>query len=663
MGVKYTIPFKSHDNTQWRIDISNANYSGASIFVSGVSEQCAILSHDVETTDDPFSVFIKSTLVLNIYNEGQIDVNELQQAQDKDFIISRYREGILTWVGYLVSEGIQQQFIAIESKPKLTINAICGLGLLADMPYVHNDLPGLEFANVRSPINYFRNILFTLLGITLPIRWSNILENSSYPGDDIFSSGTTLWSVNGEGFLSYQSGQSGSDAGPTQTCEYVLKGMLQSMQCRIYQDNGMWIIRRINDVAQNTIRYKQINGDLGIMTVFSGLQTLTKSIGGTYPFIQEDAVITVKQGVKKCKVTYNANVRENILPNGSQDAVNDPIFATVPLSWGALVADEPTEINSVPGLDGRTGYSTELIRSIGTGYFYMLDSPVTITSRYDNTFPIDTKVLIKRINFGFQFSPVNFPFFPGPDEVIDWTSKPLQLQVVLNLFGARYFLNDFGFWQTDEATITIVIDNMRLHDIGQVNFDKFQGIIMPEPTNRPVNGDQSHIQVIFFSKNGTVYDLDNISITIDNGNEVYESIFESSRNITVDTRELNISSSFSGYMLSNFMSSPFKSGDECSFKDPLFYEGTLTGLTANSIMRCLYKSSRIFNGSINTRNKNWSFDEIYTISTLGLSKFLPMNASYNMEKCEVVLVAMEIRNENPNLVEKYYSSNDNQLSN
>lgn len=654
MAVKYTIPYRSNDDTSWRVDISNSTYIGTSKIIRGVSEQAAILSYDVQDTDDPFSPFVPSSLALNIYDRNDIDVNELQNAQDKDWVISQYREGVLKWTGFLVVDNIVMPF---KSAPRsLSLKAICGLTMLEKTTYTHNDLPGLDSTTTRCPMNYFRNILFTNLGITLPIRWVNNLRCTAFPDEDVFS-GSVRWGASGEAFTSYQS--SSNDSGPKVTCEYILKGMLQAMQCRIFQDNGMWMITRVPDTVSGSIIYHQIAGDLGIMAVNTATQSISGHIGmGGFRMVEEDAILTVIPGLKTCKVTYNANTRENILPNGGQDLIEFPIVGP-PLYWGETTVGTIFVIPAA-ALDSRSGHSTELEGTVGDLYFQMGIGPRTL---YENGLPIDTKVQVKRMSFSFIFSPLVFPTIPGPDNVVDWSSNPLQLRVVLNLFGTRYWLNDFGFWEATEKTITITVDNMRLDDVAQINFDHFNGIILPEPTNAPVTGDVSDIIVDFIVKSGTKYHVDAISVTIDAGNDVYESTVTDTRNTIVDERELQISSSFSGYFLSNFMTSPFESDAECTFRDSLAYEGTLTGLTANAIMRYRYKSSRVFDGTIYTAHSDWSFNKIYSIDTLGAIKFLPLNASYNSEKCECRITAIESRNDFVSLTEKYYSSNDTTLSN
>ncbi len=657
--IKYTLPFMAIDGIAWRIDIAKASYSGTALTIRGVGGQTCEHSYDPTTTDDPFSPYIKSTLNISIYNEGAVDVKEFQTAQIKDFTVSLYREGTLKWTGYLNPKGIQNP---LKGAPyALSITATCGLELLEKINYVHADLMGRTFETSRCPINYIRQILFVNLGIMLPIRWTNSLACTAFIDEDVLSQ-SVQWGVDDAAFYSYQAGTDGDLPGPIKTCEYILSGFMAAMECRIMQVGGMWVIRRINELVSGVVPYSQIPGNLDMLVVQSGTENLNQHIGRSgYKFILEDAIMTSVQGVKTCRVTYDANIRENILPNGNQDVLRDPDFDLTPVDWGAYEGSEPTEINSLPGLDGRTGFSTQLQNLTGDNTFFTLVSAGG-TLRADGL-PIDTKVLIKRISFGFTFSPTNFPFTPVT-EVIIWDSRPLEIQVILNLFGVRWFLNEYGFWVLDETYINIVIDGLRLNDIAKIDFDRFQGILMPEPTNRPEAGDVSDLQILFRVKAGITYQVDNIYVKIDNGDDVYESTLDTSGNTDVDERTVDISSSFSGYMLSNFMSDWSSADTECNFRDGLLYEGTLTGLLANSIMRFRYKASQVFNGSIYVANGNWTFDQVYTIDTFGGVKFLPMNAKYNIEKCQVNnLVAMECRNDNLIFTEKYYSSNDKPLSN
>src|SRR3954465_141963 len=104
MGVKYILQVKSHDGVAWECLISTSSYSATPLVLRGVSEQSFKLDYSGDSADEPYNTFIKSTLSLDVYNQGQIDINELQQAGDKDFLAKLFRNGLLYWTGYLKPE-------------------------------------------------------------------------------------------------------------------------------------------------------------------------------------------------------------------------------------------------------------------------------------------------------------------------------------------------------------------------------------------------------------------------------------------------------------------------------------------------------------------------------------------------------------------------------
>jgi hypothetical protein len=662
MGVKYIMQFKSIDNVAWQCDIETPGYSGAPIAIRGVSEQSTELAYDGDSADNPFDPLIKSTLTLNFYNQGQVDMDELMRAGDKDFLIKRFRNGHLDWTGFLKPEDIQWNFLTPPQQG--TLSFICGLAMLDDIPYIHQDLMGNTGSISRCPMNYIRQILFASanLGIKLPIRWTNQLQCTAFSGD--FFAGSVTWSPFNEGFYSYQQGVTGADQGPLVTCGYILEGFLRATQCRIYQSKGKWIIRRVNDVIAGTIQYKEIAADLGVFSVASGTENLSKRIGRSgYRFVNENALITVKQGLKSFKTTYTANIRSNILPNGNFDvkrivfSVADAFAGNTFFYWGSY---DMILVDDRDSLDGRAGFSAELINVSGDEYYTLVSDGGVLGK---NGLPIDAYTLIKLINFSFMFSPgTEFAPVDGEDQII-WDSQPLQFKMILNQGANTYYLTEFGIWSAVEAWVPIVVQGMKIGDIAQVTFDKFQGIKIPQPTAQPIAGDICDLQIIWRVKEHQIYSIDNVSITIDNGNDVYEVFDDSSKNTSTDNVDLNISSSFGGYMLSNFMTSALKSGDESRFNDGLIYSGTLTAINSRAVMRFRYKSSQVVNTDMYVAGGNWSFDEIYSVDSLLGKKFLPLNAKHNAEKGTVNIIAMEARNDNIALRESFYSSNDAQLSN
>lgn len=657
MGVKYRLPYRAHDDIAWHVDISLASYSGDIIVITGVSENACTISGDPENTDDPFSCVIRSSASLNFYDDkGLIDIKEIQTANDTDFSVIVYRDGNIRWQGFVIPDGVQKP---MKSVPDVALNCTDGLSLLTDMPYSHNNLPGLTSDPNRCPMNYIRQILFSTnnLGIMLPIHWTNGIECTAFPSEDFFT-GSIRWSQHGEGFVDFQSPT------PTvpgtgyvyKTCEYILNGILKSVQCCLKQDGGRWVIRRVNDIIDGTFTDKSIAATLGIMTVTTTSIDTNRIIGiSGYRFINENQLTTVRKPVKLCRVTYDANSRENILPNGSQDLVST--FFNSPFYWGI---DGDGTIKSVDPIDGRAGSATELTNSGGGGgakdNFRLVNDSGSSTS-----LPIDSYKLVKRIQFGFVFSPSTFGFPIAGTGLIDWSSDPFKINITYVNGTTVLYLDEFAIWRTSPVDISIRPDGVAPGDVVQIDFNKNNAIILPQGVNELVpNVDTCEIIISFQVTDGQVYTIDNIYIKIDENTDVFESEY-SSTNKAVDDRTLEISSSWGGYFISNYMSEWSRSDDECYFTDGL-YTGTLTGLTANAIMRFLYKSSEIYNGDMSVRGSNWSHDELYTIDSLE-GKYMPLNYSYNTETCVVNLVAIECRSDSISLSQKHYGSNDSVMSN
>lgn len=664
MAVKYKCEYKAFDNSNWKVEIYLDTWQHDAIILTGVSEQPVIIDQDSSDTDDVYSPYIYTTAHLSFYNTG-IDVNELQLAFDKDFKVEIYKEQVLKFSGYLTSEGIERPLSG--SVDTIDLTATDMLSILDEMPYQHADLPSDKdnTINVRCPLNYMRQILFSPdnVGLPLPIRWSNNLRCTAF-NDDVFA-GQVAWGVDNVGLYSYTTTDTNINA-QLKSCGYILGGFMRSQGARILQANGKWVIRRINLYPSKSFSYKQVQGDLGLIVLNGGIDTIAKNIGsnisGAYPLIREDAKVLVDPGLKSCKVKYEANVAENILPNGSQDKTITPFEH--PYYWG-YVSSNVSSADSASGIDGRSGKSTKLYNSGTIG----IDPNTYFVLNEDNEtqfgLPIDGKVLVSRIQFGFVFSIVS-GFGLDNDGFVDFTNNPLHIQVILNTYFGIFYLNENGFWQNDPVEISIIpADNTKIKplDSVRIDFNRFQGVLMPEPDAELDTSKDYNIKIRFRTLLKQEYYVDNIYINIDDNNDIYEAGLENTRNTKTSEVSLDISSSYGGYMLSNFMTSWKNSNKEFMFAEGAFAQGSLTSILARAIMRCKYAPQRKVDLTINVRGLEWSFDELYSLITFGTTVFVPVKASYNTELCEVKLTIVECRNDNVSLYTKHYGSNDNILSN
>lgn len=215
----------------------------------------------------------------------------------------------------------------------------------------------------------------------------------------------------------------------------------------------------------------------------------------------------------------------------------------------------------------------------------------------------------------------------------------------------------------DDMSIPISVQSMKIGDIANIAFSGKGGnneILIPDPGI--LDGGQlpsiGKLYLWFYIKEGQSYVLDDVYIRVEDNNDVYQSINPSAtRRSNKQDVSLGISSSFSGFMLSNYMTSYDKSNVDFLFTDGK-HTSSMTGLLANAMMRYRYKPSMIFNGSIYTNGRNWKFNHSYLIQTLSGTTFMPLQSKYNIETGIVDLVVMEGRDDDIVLEEKHYGDNE-----
>jgi len=640
MGVKYRVAYRDYFNQECRVDIyPKIEYTGDVIMLRGIEGQACTLERDC--SDDPNEPIINTKALINVYQtEGlPIDIQELQQAQDRDFIVESYINNSLEFKGFLIPDGIRRIFQAAPFE--LNMVATDGLMLLDNLRYTHNNLTG-----GRCILNYFRQILFSdnNLGLPLPIQWVNALKNANFPLEDDVFTGSLRWASRGEGFTDYN--------GNVKTCLYILENMLRSMQCRIVQDKGLWKIKRINDIVTGSYVYRETPGVLtGLDVTTSGVVSAIKTIAGKnypsdYSFINEDAEITVAPPLNRVTTTYDQDQRDNILPNGNMDIVSfsQPIYWNLTGGTSGSVAS----FQSVGSLSKAAGQAVEVTNPVGGG-----------ACRFelaDLFLPIDSDVLYTYINVGFKFSIINGATI-DPDGYIVWDSTPFTFKLVYFAGTTAYYLNENGFWVTTETNIQITVPKLKLNDVAQIDFNGKQDIILPLPQIIPIEkGTNPCLYLSFNIPEGRKVVFDDIYINTDNNSDVYEASYGgATTNTAKEDYSLRISSSHNGFYVSNFMTNFSQSGQEKFFIDGDFTD-TLTAINSHSVIRNRYKSSFIFNGSI--YGQSYEYGEIYNIQTLDNKNFLPLRTSWNTETNTINMRCIEVRNDSVNIYMKHYGKND-----
>lgn len=362
MGAKYTCLYKDSFDQQCRVDITPAaGWGGDPIPVRGQSEQACVISY--EASDDPYEdPIVNSKAVLSLFQQGQVDVKELQNAADRDFTVELYIGNALKWKGFLITDGIQKE--RSSAAEDLNLTATDGLMLLDGVDYTHNNLDG-----GRCIINYFRQILFSSsnLGIELPLRWVSALKNEAFPFEADALSGSVRWSPRGEGFSTLYFDSLGNPVSRYKSCLYILTELARSIQCRLFQSDGAWKLERVNDVVSGSYTVRQITGLAGF-SISSKVVNVIKTISGKtnnpdYAEVDEDAIELNVTGLKKVTTTYEHEQDGNIFPNGNMNIVQS--ITNSPLYWGAA----GLSVESIPSLSDAKGFAVKVSNSAADNGF------------------------------------------------------------------------------------------------------------------------------------------------------------------------------------------------------------------------------------------------------------------------------------------------------
>jgi len=742
--IKYRLPYKSFDNNDWLLTIDIPTYTGDPIYIRGVAGNAGRLMFDGGVDDQWDNPIVNVMLSSEVYNQGQIDVEELQLIEDRQCVVTLTRNSEVKFKGYLIADNMQRQF---SSPPyNVSLSASCGLNLLESIPYLGF---GGELGD-RVPLNYFRRILCNSnnLGIDLPIRWTKTVEalETAISGDAFEKA---IWSANGDGFASINI-KTGEYI--RKDCKYIIEGLTKALKCRVFQADGAWWVLGIKESLADVVAYRECALSTGLPVITEHTRDCKKHIGGEYKFVMEDSLLTIKPALSEVVVTYDHEQRENILPNGGQDIYN---FGS-PLWWSQ--DHSSLLVSQYPDITGQGGKATELNNTGTAEHKFSLN----------NALPIDANILYRRLTWGFSFLPI-FGFDEDLNGFIDWKHKKVKTSVkfTVNKDGVvtDYYLNEFGYWgdknspafqqvistdwiptsggtfniqfdqnknfyQGDEVAIVFLRDgniafhnivfdetmdvqsgvnfisskipnssnvnawsvsiygvsdsiynnaytrkvedyykyiyfdvaNLKLNDAASVNYRGASNldvyIVDPGKLDPAPFDGVGMLSVEFYLAPSMHFVLDDVWMKLDANNDQYQVINSGTKNANKQEIELNISSAFSGFYLSNFMRTYYNSNTDWRFTDGVD-TGSLTDLYARAVMRSRYKASYIFNGTISTRGYDWSFLDNYTIETLDEKKFIPLNPTYNTETNEVSLIAIEDRSDDIPLGVTHRGSNNN----
>lgn len=427
MAIKYRLKYNNFDLKDITVTLESDNYTGDIIDVIGVGGESVVITKSLQDLNE--SHIIPTTATINVYTD-LIDVDELQRASDKDWVVKVYESVSLVYRGFVIPDGIQQPLRGAGNL--ISIGATCGLSLLNGIDFTWGGanwgtvkVGGLDSV-ILAPINFIRQVFDrTSLGnMPLGIVWSTSIKYDVDNTRDFLA-----------GIMPFSELNSLTALFEVERvdCYWLIENIAKSAKCWVFQDRGKWHIVNLYDVMnQDGVVYvNEIPSQSSSVTAITYMADLNIDVSGTQ--INDDAYLTYTKPVGRVKVKYNALQTKNVLPNGSFDIIES--VAIRPMYWRYL--NDSAFIWEYESLNERDGYSADLNRiAESTDGVFSTIYPINL----------DGVTLFDELTLGFRFMPVTgFPIIPETG-LIDWLKRPLRFSVQYTVDGDTYYLNENGYW-------------------------------------------------------------------------------------------------------------------------------------------------------------------------------------------------------------------------
>lgn len=635
MEIKYRMDFRNHHNQLCRVDILNEDYEGDMILVRGVGENACTIAYDC--SDDPFEPIVNSKANISMYNQGQIDIAELQLSGDRDFTVRVYVDNMTVpyWTGFIIPDGIQNPYKAAPYQ--LNITAVDGLMLLSDIDFTFIKPAGAADPTISNLIDTIFGS--THLGLPLPVLYD--IDMDSLNKDDNTVAYHERRIVEELYMAPLNSNNANSEGDKPRSCKWLLEGLIKAASARIYQKDGNWIIEQ---VLRNDIK-------------------ATKAVGRAgYALKNDDAYIMMSGGLKGVDVQYNYTKDSNVITNGSFDKVNP--LSNMPENWYPQSGMDPNTHSAYFGYNNRDDNGVQVKGD-------------TLISEKNN---INSFVNFKGIQITFDFMAVSgFPM--DENGYLNNNSEPIvSIGVGYVCKGGKYWnasindwayleerwyeLTEFGYFKRgdtgDYGTVKFTLPDLlsgnrklKHHDVIQVSFDKFGDIKLPNPGDIDKHPDgtwepnESYLVVSIFesSLGDTVSMYGNLQVTVNDEPDIYQVRNNGVSYTEIEEIDLDIAASFNSFFDSDIKDS-YKDTNKTYVFDVYGKKLSISESVGYQTLRLRQKPSTMFSGSLHVpAGTTWKYGEMYTIDSMADKRFLPMRMQYNIESCTISANLFEFRDE------------------
>jgi hypothetical protein len=219
-GTKYKFGFNTLSGSHCIVEFQLDGYAGSETEITGAASPVT-LSWDGDA-NDLFNPIRAAQGTFNVYG---VNVTDFVSVNDTDWKAKVTLAGTVIYEGFIVGDDTPQQ--VIHGEAPIQINSTDGLALLKDVIYPVQTTDQSLYEIINTCLSY--------TGLTYDLEWyANLWPTgitTGHWGDDVKTRRYYLIDDNGQYFDCYE----------------ILRQVIFSMGCRIYQSGGRWVIDRPGD--------------------------------------------------------------------------------------------------------------------------------------------------------------------------------------------------------------------------------------------------------------------------------------------------------------------------------------------------------------------------------------------------------------------------------
>jgi len=322
-NLKYRITSATLSDTTSVVEMYIDEAVASVIDYDGVSVQLQYIPR----SDDIYEPIYASQLsVVMDVTDDQNNLPNFVSLNDRKYLVKLKIDGVYKWTGWALSDNVQYSFST--GRKELSFDAIDGLGILDYFPYPFVETNLVSNFTPTKILDFFVTALNQIgfetgLNIYTACSYysSNMSNRSANIANDPFN----------QGFLRHNYFL--NNDGTYDTCLEVLRKIIKSFGCRIYQANNKWNIVAINEMASNSYFYTEYlaNGTYstaGVASIVTTVEAFNGNTTGLY-FVDNSQLKIFKKGYNNFVQDYRLEYSPNYIVNSNLKVLSSGF----PVGW------------------------------------------------------------------------------------------------------------------------------------------------------------------------------------------------------------------------------------------------------------------------------------------------------------------------------------------